>query len=268
MPEINFPADAGELHGYHAAPAKGAGPWPGVVVLHEAFGLTEDIREQADRFAAAGYIALAPDLYTAGPRLRCVRRAFRDLMARRGRTWEAIEATRGWLAGREECTGKVGVIGFCMGGGFALVAAARYDFAAASVNYGYVPRRAAEVLAGACPIVASYGKRDLMLRKAAAKLDHVLDDLDVPHDVKEYPEVGHGFLGQHEPPLPVIMLSKIMMSYGYDAVAAEDAWTRILGFFGDHLGAGASPTSPEAPGSPEQSRSPEAPATDSPGEPS
>jgi carboxymethylenebutenolidase len=124
------------------------------------------------------------------------------------------------------------------------------------------------VLAGTCPIVASYGKRDLMLRKAAAKLDHVLDDLDVPHDVKEYPEVGHGFLGQHEPPLPVIMLSKIMMSYGYDAVAAEDAWTRILGFFGDHLGAGASPTSPEAPGSPEQSRSPEAPATDSPGEPS
>ncbi len=218
--------------------------------MHEAFGLTKDIRDQTDRFAAAGYVALAPDLYTAGPRLRCVRRAFRDLMARRGRTWEAIEAARGWLAGRAECTGKVGVIGFCMGGGFALVAAAKYDFAAASVNYGHVPRRAAEVLAGACPIVASYGKRDLMLRNAAARLDRVLADLDVAHDVKEYPDVGHGFLGRHEPPLPVIMLSKIMMSYGYDAVAAEDAWTRILGFFGDHLGAAAppgSPTSPEAP---------------------
>ena len=250
MSEINFPAETGELRGYHAAPAEGAGPWPGVVVLHEAFGLTKDIRDQTDRFAAAGYVALAPDLYTAGPRLRCVRRAFRDLMARRGRTWEAIEAARGWLAGRAECTGKVGVIGFCMGGGFALVAAAKYDFAAASVNYGHVPRRAAEVLAGACPIVASYGKRDLMLRNAAARLDRVLADLDVAHDVKEYPDVGHGFLGRHEPPLPVIMLSKIMMSYGYDAVAAEDAWTRILGFFGDHLGAAAppgSPTSPEAP---------------------
>lgn len=263
MPEINFSADAaGELPGYHAAPAEGDGPWPGVVVLHEAFGLTEDIREQADRFAAAGYLALAPDLYTAGPRLRCVRKAFQDLVARRGRTWEAIEAARAWLAGREECTGKVGVIGFCMGGGFALVAAAKYDFAAASVNYGYVPRRAAQVLAGACPVVASYGKRDLMLRKAAAKLDRVLADLDVPHDVKEYPDVGHGFLGRHEPPLPVIMLSKIMMSYGYDAVAAEDAWTRILGFFGDHLGAGAPPAHPKAP------ESPEAPEPAAPAEPS
>jgi carboxymethylenebutenolidase len=253
MPEINFSAAAvGELSGYHAAPADGDGPWPGVVVLHEAFGLTADIREQADRFAAAGYLALAPDLYTAGPRLRCVRKAFGDLLARRGRTWAAIDAARAWLAGQEACTGKVGVIGFCMGGGFALVAAAKYDFAAASVNYGYVPRRAAEVLAGACPIVASYGKRDLMLRKAATKLDRVLDELDVPHDVKEYPDVGHGFLGRHEPPLPVVMLSKIMMSYGYDAVAAEDAWTRILGFFGEHLGVDA----------------PEAPESASPAEPS
>src|SRR5918992_3506687 len=161
MSEINFPAEAGELHGYHAAPAAGAGPWPGVVVLHEAFGLTKDIRDQTDRFAAAGYVALAPDLYTAGPRLRCVRRAFRDLMARRGRTWEAIEAARGWLAGRAECTGKVGVIGFCMGGGFALVAAAKYDFAAASVNYGHVPRRAAEGPAAARPLVGGPRKREL-----------------------------------------------------------------------------------------------------------
>ncbi|HEU5160237.1 MAG TPA: dienelactone hydrolase family protein [Streptosporangiaceae bacterium] len=241
MPDINFSVGAADVRGYEARPAAGDGPWPGVVVLHEAFGLTPDIREQADRFAAAGYLALAPDLYTGEAGLRCVRKAFRDLLSRRGRTWETIEETRAWLAGRPECTGRVGVIGFCMGGGFALVAAAKYEFAAASVNYGYVPRRAAEVLAGACPIVASYGKRDLMLRRAAPKLERVLADLDVPHDVKEYPDVGHGFLGKHEPPLPVFMLSKIMMSYGHDAVAAEDAWTRILGFFGDHLGAAAGP---------------------------
>jgi carboxymethylenebutenolidase len=248
MADINFSAEMGDetqdLRGYRAAPADGDGPWPGVVVLHEAFGLTEDIRRQADRFAAAGYLALAPDLYTAGPGLRCVRQAFRDLLARRGRTWETIEATRARLAGDQECTGKVGVIGFCMGGGFALVAAAKYDFAAASVNYGYVPRRPAEVLDGACPIVASYGKRDLMLRKAATKLDGALEQLGVPHDVKEYPDVGHGFLGRHEPPLPIFMLSKIMMSYGYDAVAAEDAWARILGFFGDHLSAASPESSP------------------------
>src|SRR6266545_1162878 len=213
MPDITLPADAGELHGYHAAPGESHRPWPGVVVLHEAFGLTEDIRSQADRFAAAGYVAFAPDLYTAGPKLRCVRRAFQDMLSRRGRTWEAIEAARAWLADQEECTGRVGVIGFCMGGGFALVAAAKYDFAAASVNYGTVPRHASAVLAGACPIVASYGKRDMTLRKAAAKLERTLDDLDVPHDVKEYPGVGHGFLGRHEPPLTIVALSKITMAY-------------------------------------------------------
>lgn len=255
MPDITFRAStgdgSGELRGYHVTPAGDDGPWPGVVVLHEAFGLTEDIRRQAQRFAEAGYVALAPDLYTEGPRLRCVRKAFRDLLSRRGSTWEAIEAARAWLADRDECTGKVGVIGFCMGGGFALVAAAKYDFAAASANYGIVPRHAADVLAGACPIVASYGKRDLMLRRAAAKLDGALTDLDVPHDVKEYPDVGHGFLGRHEPPLPIAMLTKITMSYGYDAVAAEDAWTRILGFFGEHLNAAASPAAPTSPTAPE-----------------
>ncbi|HEY7485140.1 MAG TPA: dienelactone hydrolase family protein [Streptosporangiaceae bacterium] len=241
MPNITFPAGAGELRGYLATPDD-AGSWPGVVVLHEAMGLTEDVRRQADRFAAAGYVALAPDLYTAGPKLRCVRKAFRDLLSRKGSTWHAIEAARAWVAGRDDCAGRVGVIGFCMGGGFALVAAARYDFAAAAVNYGVVPRRSAEVLAGACPIVASYGGRDLMLRRAAAKLDGTLTGLDVPHDVKEYPGVGHGFLNQEELPRPLNVLSKVTMSYGYDAVAAEDAWTRILGFFGTHLAKGESTT--------------------------
>ncbi|HEX6469325.1 MAG TPA: dienelactone hydrolase family protein [Streptosporangiaceae bacterium] len=235
MPDITFTAGAESLRGYQAVPDGDGGPWPGVVVLHEVFGLNEDIRRQADRFAAAGYVAIAPDLYTGGPRLRCVRRAFRDLLSRRGRTWEAIEATRAWLASAAECTGRVGVIGFCMGGGFALVAAAKYDFAAASVNYGVVPRKAERVLTGACPIVASYGGRDLTLRRATGRLESALDALDVPHDVKEYPDVGHGFLGQHEPTRPIVALSRITMSYGYDAVAAEDAWTRILDFFAEHL---------------------------------
>src|SRR5919198_1388031 len=129
MPDITLPVGDAEHRGYLATP-DGAGPWPGVVVLHEAFGLTDDIRRQADRFAAAGYVALAPDLYTTGPKLRCIRKAFQDLLSRRVPTWETIETARAWLADRPECTGKVGVIGFCMGGGFALVAAAKYDFAA------------------------------------------------------------------------------------------------------------------------------------------
>src|SRR5262249_44207750 len=112
MPEVMI-GSAG-LRGYVAKPA-GAGPWPGVVVLQEVFGLNDDIRTQADRFAEAGYLALAPDLYSHGPRLRCIRQAMRDLFTRRGRSWEYIEASRQWLLDRDDCTGATGVIGFCLG---------------------------------------------------------------------------------------------------------------------------------------------------------
>jgi carboxymethylenebutenolidase len=237
MPNITFStglADAEELPGYLAVP-EGDGPWPGVVVLQEVFGLNDDIRAQADRLAAEGYLALAPDLYSRGPRVRCTMQAFRDLLAARGQTFTDIETARAWLAGRDDCTGRVGAIGFCMGGGFALVAAAKYDFAAASVNYGVVPRKAAEVLQGACPIVASYGRRDRTMRGAAAKLERTLVDLGVPHDVKEYPEVGHSFLGRHAPPRPLNSIAKVMMGHGYDEGAASDAWARILAFFGEHV---------------------------------
>jgi carboxymethylenebutenolidase len=223
----------GGLPGYLAIP-EGPGPWPGVVVVHEAFGLTGDIRRQTDRLAGEGYLAFAPDLYTRGPRIRCVLGAFRDLFARRGRTFDDIEAARRALAGREDCTGRTGVIGFCMGGGFALVAAARYDFDAASVNYGMVPRDAERALAGSCPIVASYGKKDLSLRGAAAKLRHTLTVLDVPHDIEEYPGVGHSFLAEYETG-PALTTVRRVTGLRHDPRVAADAWRRIFAFFGTHL---------------------------------
>lgn len=230
MPEITFPARA-EVGGYLAVP-EGAGPWPGVVVLPEVFGLNDDIRAHADRLAHAGYLAVAPAIYS----LRCVRQAFRDLHARRGTTFKAIEYVRTWLAGRDDCTGRVGVIGFCLGGGFALVAAP-HGFAAAAVNYGEVPRDASEVLAGACPIVASYGARDPMARAdrhAPDRLAAALAEQHVPHDVHTYPDpVGHSFMNQAVP-APLGPVAKVL-GMGYDAPAAEDAWERIRAFFADHL---------------------------------
>jgi carboxymethylenebutenolidase len=223
----------GGLPGHLAIPG-GTGPWPGVVVVHEAFGLTGDIRRQADRLAGEGYLAFAPDLYTRGPRIRCVLSAFRDLFARRGRTFDDIEAARRALAGREDCTGGTGVIGFCMGGGFALVAAARHDFDAASVNYGMVPRDAERALAGTCPIVASYGKKDPSLRGAAAKLRRTLTVLDVPHDVKEYPGVGHSFLADYRTG-PALTAVRRVTGIRHDPEVAADAWRRIFAFFGEHL---------------------------------
>src|SRR3954470_656558 len=121
VPDTSFEAPDGRLDGYLATPP-GSGPWPGVVVLHEIFGLTDDIRAQADRFAAAGYLALAPDLYAWSNTPRCLVATLRTLAAGSGRTLTDIDYARRYLAADPDCTGSVGVIGFCLGGGLAILA--------------------------------------------------------------------------------------------------------------------------------------------------
>jgi carboxymethylenebutenolidase len=228
---VTVPTPGGDLAGWFARPS-GASPWPGVVVVHEAFGLTDDIRRHTDRLAAAGYGAVAPDLFSWASTPRCLVSTFRDLLRRQGPAHDRIDATRAWLAGQDGCAGPVGIIGFCMGGGFALVAAPRGRFAAASVNYGLVPKQAEALLAGACPIVASYGAKDLSLRGHANRLKQALVSNGVDHDLKEYPGVSHSFLNRHEG--WVTAVDKVT-GFGYDEAAAEDAWGRILSFFHQHL---------------------------------
>ena len=137
--------------------------------MFEAFGLDEQMRAHADRLADLGYLTLVPDLYSDGGVRRCVVSTFRALVTGEGRSFADMEAARQWLATNPRCTGRVGVIGFCLGGGFALLGASR-GFDASSVNYGQPPKDLDAAVARACPIVASYGGRDAGLRGVAQRL--------------------------------------------------------------------------------------------------
>jgi carboxymethylenebutenolidase len=236
MPQIELtsaPGGSQHLSAYLARPA-GAGPWPGVVAIHEAFGLNDIVRRQADRLAAAGYLTVAPDLFGDGGAARCLVGTFRSMFSGKGKAVEDISAARRFLRDQPDCTGKVGVIGFCMGGGFALVTAAS-GWDAAAPNYGVVPRNAERALTGACPIVASYGKRDASMRGMATKLERTLTKLDIPHDVKEYASAGHSFLNDREVgPAPIARIQRVL-NVGPEPEAAADAWQRIERFFTEHL---------------------------------
>lgn len=219
---------------YLGAPP-GAGPWPGVVVIHDAAGVTRDLHSQADWLASEGFLALAPDLFYWGGRWRCLFAAIRDP----AHPLPDLDATRAWLAARSDCTGRTGVIGFCVGGGLALMLAADHGFSVASVNYGGLTPESERALPRACPIVASYGARDRWpgVLKAASILEPALTAAGIDHDIKVYAGAGHGFLNDHHPD-DLTRLDKViakLAAAGYHEPSARDARARIIAFFRTHL---------------------------------
>ncbi len=233
--DVTISTPAGGMPGYLSRPG-GDGRWPGVVVLHDGFGIDESVRAQADWLAGAGYLALSADLGFWGRPSACLLRMFRDLRAGRGQTFSQVDAARAWLAVQPGCDGRLGVIGFCATGGFALLMAAGHGFSVSSVNYGLVRKNAQDALHGACPIVASFGGRDRFLRAAPQRLRRALEALGTDHDIKVYPDAGHAFMHQPgaEPGKAAHILARITHA-GYHEPSAHDARHRIIAFFDAHL---------------------------------
>jgi len=224
----------GDLPAYRATPA-GEGPWPGLLLVHELFGLDDEMVRHADTVAAMGYLVVAPDLLARGRRVVCLAQTMTALRTGRGRVFDDLETGRTALLADPACNGSVGVIGFCMGGGFALVLAGRPGWDAVAANYGSLPHDLA-ALDGACPVVASYGGRDLYLRGAASTLETALAERGVAHDVKVYQEAGHAVLNETaNAPWYIAPMSRLVMRAGPEPVSARDAWARIEGFLGQHL---------------------------------
>lgn len=230
--EISFPADDGvRLPGVLTVPDDRTEPGPALVMIYEAFGMNDEMRRVARDLAAEGYAVLIPDLFARG-RVKglCVARAMRTVVRGRGQELDDIEAGRRWLAARPEVDAdRIGTIGFCLGGSFALLLAGsgRYKVSAPFYNLPLpVPR--------SCPVVASYGGRDRTTHGFGERLQARLEELGVPHDVRTYPEAGHSFFSR--PPGLLGRLTKYTpMHAEYHAPSAEDAHRRIVAFFREHL---------------------------------
>ncbi len=212
----------GTMDSFFAKP-EGAGPFPGMIVIHEIFGLNDNIRQITEQFAEQGYAALAVDLFSNRNRAICMMQIFYGMMFRPldnsmladlNSAFNVLKQVQGVDADR------IGSVGFCMGGAYALqMAITAKGMKAASVFYGANPKPL-DAVAQACPIMGSYPDKDFTTR-AAHDLEASLVNYNVPHDIKIYDNTQHSFYSQQRTP--------------FEVEASKDAWQRMLKFFGEYL---------------------------------
>ncbi len=209
--------------GYLAVPDAG-GPHPGVIVIHEAHGLNDNIRSITDRFAGEGYAALAVDLFTGRNRAVCMARYMAGMLRGSVNRYgiDDLKSALTYLAKLDEVDAqRMGAIGFCMGGTFAVAWACTDSRLKAIAPFYASNPRPIEATRRLCPVVGSYPEQDFTARSGRA-LDAALARFDIPHDIKVYPNAHHSFFNEG--------------ARAYDEQAASDAWRRVLGFFGSRLG--------------------------------
>ena len=220
---VEFKSNGGTADGYLAIPPSGKGP--GLIVIQEWWGLVPHIKNICDRFAAEGYVALAPDLYH-GKSASSPDEAGKLMMAMR--IDEAEKDLRGaitFLLDHEASTGnKVGTVGFCMGGALSLFAATKNSQVGACVIfYGGHPNVKPDLPNLQAPVLGLYAERDgFVTPESVHDLERKLRDLGKQAEMHIYPEVDHGFFNDERPTV-------------YNEETAKDAWRRVLEFFGEHL---------------------------------
>jgi carboxymethylenebutenolidase len=212
---VTFPSNGGTAHGYLAVPESGSGP--GLVVIQEWWGLTTHIKDVTDRFAAEGFVALAPDLFGMLMSELPVDKAAQDLAG-------AVD----FLLGHEAVTSsKVGAVGFCMGGGFVIVLAAQQGdrIGAAVPFYGVLKEDYPDLSGLTAPVLGHFGEEDGFTTPEAARAlaDRIEKESGVTPEMHFYP-AGHAFfndenlLGTHDPE------------------QARLAWSRTVEFLRANLG--------------------------------
>jgi len=214
--------DKGVMDSFLAKP-EGAGPFPGVIVIHEIFGLNDNIREITRQFAEQGYAALGVDLFSNRNRMVCMMQLIHGMLIRplNNSMLADLKSSVAFLQKQLDVdANRIGTVGFCMGGAYALqLAITNKGLKAASVFYGANPKPL-EAVAEACPIIGSYPDKDFTT-KAAQELGVRLTKYNVPHDIKIYDNTQHSFYNQQRTP--------------FEVDASKDAWQRMLTFFEQHL---------------------------------